>query len=235
MHCYAYGGPRDPCALHNNNDDGNGLSKDPSQCTHGDTFYLWDEPDTQGYSYEWAGTSWLAYASRFADELSTLRRRGVRITTPLLKGDSPATYLSAFWQSCGPACSDPSSPAYIDVVAVNAFCGSWNLPSGTTEGCRGGAAFVVSSLPSTLRGGRPVYVTNWSYLGSSTAAEQLAALDAIDALFAPLSPVERVYWFGARDYGGGTSNNLLTDAVTSGERAGTTLGELWAAKCAALP
>jgi hypothetical protein len=42
MHCYAYGGLSDPCALHNNNDIDDGLFKSPSKCDR-DTFYLWDE------------------------------------------------------------------------------------------------------------------------------------------------------------------------------------------------
>jgi hypothetical protein len=42
MHCYAYGGVTDPCALHNNNDANDGLFKSPSNCDR-DTFYLWDE------------------------------------------------------------------------------------------------------------------------------------------------------------------------------------------------
>ena len=42
MHCYAYGGVTDPCALHNNNDVNDGLLKSPSSCDR-DTFYLWDE------------------------------------------------------------------------------------------------------------------------------------------------------------------------------------------------
>jgi hypothetical protein len=42
MHCYGYGGPSDPCAIHNNNDANEGLTKNPSAC-EGDTFYLWDE------------------------------------------------------------------------------------------------------------------------------------------------------------------------------------------------
>ena len=37
---------------------------------------------------------------------------------------------------------------------------------------------------------------------------------AIDAFFDEGSPVQRVYWFGATDYGGGTVNNFLTDVRT---------------------
>lgn len=42
LHCYAYGGVTDPCALHNNNDVNDGLFKSPVNCDR-DTFYLWDE------------------------------------------------------------------------------------------------------------------------------------------------------------------------------------------------
>jgi hypothetical protein len=42
IHCYAYGGANDPCALHNNNDVNDGLFKSPAGCDR-DTFYLWDE------------------------------------------------------------------------------------------------------------------------------------------------------------------------------------------------
>lgn len=43
--CYAYAGPQDPCALHNQNDI-DFLNKNPSTCQNG-VFYLWDEPNTQ--------------------------------------------------------------------------------------------------------------------------------------------------------------------------------------------
>lgn len=231
--CYAYGGASDPCALTNTNDFNDGLDKDPSHCTQGDTFFLWDEPDTQGRSYAWAATAWLGYAQAHAAQIAALRARGVRVTTPLLKADQPGDYLEEFWAVCGDACHDPSSPAYIDIVAVNPFCGAWNEPIGTAEGCRGGAEFVVDQLRDYLRG-RPIHVTNWGYLGGDTTEAQLAAMDATDAFFAADSPVERVYWFGARDYGGGTTRNFLSDVVESGERAGSTLGELWAERCSSL-
>lgn len=232
MACFAYGGPSDPCALTVTNDANSGLDKDPSSCV-GDTFFLWDEPDTQGKSYAWAGSSWLAYSTRFSAQIRSLRARGVKVTTPLLRADHASTHLDSFWEACGAPCSDPNSPAFIDVIGVNPFCGSWNLPAGTEAGCRGGAAFVVAAIEPARRG-KPIYVTNWGYLGSSTAAAQLPALDASDAFFAPGSPVHRVYWFGARDYGGGTSNNMLTDVVMTGPRAGRTLGQLWAEKCASM-
>lgn len=231
--CYAYGGADDPCALTITNDEGDGLDKDPSRCTTGDTFFLWDEPDTQGKSYSWAATAWLGYANANAVNLTALRARGVRVTTPLLKADRAADYLDEFWSTCGEPCSDPTSPAYIDIVAVNPFCGAWNDPVGTAAGCRNGAEFIVNELRGSLLD-RPVHVTNWGYLGSSTTEAQLAAMDATDAFFAADSPVERVYWFGAKDYGGGTTRNMLADTVETGERAGRTLGNLWREKCDSL-
>ena len=53
MPCYAYGGSADPCALDINNDKPDaGMSKDPSNCIpdkiSDKTFYLWNEPDTNG-------------------------------------------------------------------------------------------------------------------------------------------------------------------------------------------
>jgi len=47
MSCFAYGGPHDPCALDMQNDINNGMDKNPAKCEY-DTFFLWDEPDTQG-------------------------------------------------------------------------------------------------------------------------------------------------------------------------------------------
>ena len=61
------------------------------------------------------------------------------------------------------------------------YCGAWNEPVGTAEGCRGGARYVVAQLNTPqLLGGRPLYVSNWAYLGGSTAAAQLPALEAIE-------------------------------------------------------
>merc|ERR1712085_98671 len=60
QHCFSYGAIGDPCHLNNNNDENDGIFKDPSLCLT-DTFYLWDEPDTQGHDYSWAGSTWLDY------------------------------------------------------------------------------------------------------------------------------------------------------------------------------
>lgn len=256
MPCYSYGGADDPCTLTITNDRPNaGFDKNPLNCT-GNIFFLWDEPDTHGRSYAWAAEAWRSYSQAWAEELDTLRERGVRVTTPLLKADQVAQNLEEFWAVCGDECNNRSSPAYIDIVAANPFCGFWSQgctnetdcwtrdePSGAqaAEGCRKGARSVVRDLFNSLRG-RPVMMTNWGYLGTSTTESQVAAIEATDAFFEPLvingrsiySPVERVYYFGATDCCGDTTRNFLTDTVLAGARAGATLGELWHERCESL-
>jgi len=135
--------------------------------------------------------------------------------------------MDSFFDACGSACSEPSNAAYIDIIAVNGFCGPWN----GAAGCRGGAKFLhdeavsVSSAFNDL----PVYVTNWSRLQTSAPLEQVDAIESIDEFF-PTSGgvVDRVYWFGARDYGGGAeTTGYLTNVLPDGR----SLGEVWRAKC----
>lgn len=227
--CFAYGGPGDSCHLNNQNDPNDGLDKDPSMC-EGDTFYLWDEPDTQGRSYSWAGSSWASYAATHSSQLQSIRST-TRVTSPLIRAGDSGTIRAAvdeFFHACGPSCRDPASPAYIDVIAVNAFCGPWNS---APLYCRGGANFIVEEVRGVFQSyNLPVYITNWSRLYTSSPEDQVDAMNAIDAFFVSNSPVERVYWFGATDYGGGSTNNFLTTTLDNGR----TLGEVWKEKCEAL-
>eukprot|EP00581_Thalassiosira_minuscula_P011606 CAMPEP_0183715176 /NCGR_PEP_ID=MMETSP0737-20130205/9516_1 /TAXON_ID=385413 /ORGANISM="Thalassiosira miniscula, Strain CCMP1093" /LENGTH=464 /DNA_ID=CAMNT_0025944261 /DNA_START=95 /DNA_END=1489 /DNA_ORIENTATION=- len=229
MSCFAYGGPNDPCHLNNNNDQDDGLFKDPSLCL-GDTFYLWDEPDTQGRDYTWAGRSWLAYSQLFASELEAMRARGTKVTSPLVKAGSNGVIeqnLRSFLDACGAACVDETDPGYIDILAINAFCGPWNGDAG----CRGGASFIYNQAVSASNAfnSLPIYITNWSRLQTWDPADQLDAIDAVDEFF-PSSGgvVERVYWFGARDYGGGSET---TSYLTNTLNDGSTLGQAWRTKC----
>lgn len=228
MHCFAYGGAGDACHMNNNNDEDDGMFKDPSLCT-GDTFYLWDEPDTQGRDYSWAGSTWLDYSKRFSQELEQLRSRGAKVTGPLLKAGRSGTIkqnMQTFFDACGQACLDETDPAYIDVIAVNAFCGPWNGPAG----CRGGARFIYDesmSVSSTFND-LPVYITNWSRLQTSVPLDQVDAIESIDEFFPSSGVVNRVYWFGARDYGGGAeTTGYLTNVLPDGR----SLGEVWRTKC----
>ena len=199
MHCFAYGGSGDPCSLNNHNDENDGIYKDPSRCSH-DTFYLWDEPDTQGHDYSWAGSTWLDYSRRFAEELRELRSRGVRVTGPLVRAGDRGDILKKmhqFFNACGSACFDPADPAYVNVVAINGFCGPWNKGS---DGCRDGAKWLLQEAQDNSRAFNdiPVYITNWSRLRTVDPSEQLDAINCIDAFFPPSSVVQRVYWFGPK-------------------------------------
>jgi hypothetical protein len=236
MHCFAYGGIGDPCHLNNNNDINNGQNKNPTNCLS-DTFYLWDEPDTQGKSYEWAGRTWLEYSRQYSNEINEMRSRsiGTKFTSPLLKAGEAGTLnknLNDFFSSCGPPCYDTNDPAYIDIIAVNGFCGDFNGPAG----CRGGAAFIYNEAISISKSFRnPVYITNWSRLQTNNPDDQIDAIDAIDEFFPSSNNdndgvVKRVYWFGATDFGGDSSNNFLTTVLSDGN----TLGELWRNKCESL-
>ena len=233
MHCFAYGGAADPCHLNNNNDVQDGLFKDPSLC-NGDVFYLWDEPDTQGRDYFWAGREWLSYSERFASELQTMRSRGTKVTSPLLIAGSSGVLESnmiTFMEACGGACYDESDPAYIDIIAINAFCGPWNDQYG---GCRAGASFIYDEAVSVSNSfdNIPVYITNWSRLQTSSASEQVDAIDSIDEFFPSSGGViERVYWFGATDFGGGSgTTSYLTNVLPNG----STLGDAWKVKCSSI-
>lgn len=104
------------------------LYKDPSNCKSGDTFYLWDEPDTNGSSYTQAAQDWLKYSQKWASQLATMRSRGINVTTPLARFGGHGVVesnLRAFFVACGGACTDESNPAYIGVIAANPFCGQW--------------------------------------------------------------------------------------------------------------
>merc|ERR1712224_917231 len=168
------------------------MGKDPSAC-NGDTFYLWDEPDTQGRSYSWAGREWLEYSRRFSGQLQEFRARGGKITSPLIKAGGSgviAGNLQQFFNACGAPCSDPSNQAYIDVIAINA-CGDFNGPAG----CGGGATFIhdeaiqISNSFHNL----PVYITNWSKIGTSNPQDQVEAIEAVQEFFGANTVIERVY------------------------------------------
>lgn len=238
MHCYAYGGPNDPCALHQNNDVNNGLDKDPIKC-NGDTFFLWDEPDTQGKSYEWAANNWIKFVERHRDSIISAKTNGVKFTTPLFKTDNINVDIRKFFNELTKidnTSQNINSPTYIDIIAINVFCGSWN-----NNNCRGGIEYILTELnklPDNLKS-KPIYITNWSYLGiDGTPDKQVAAMEATPYFFDPSNNypdinIERVYWFGAKDYGGNTPNeiNFLTKSVPSLNKK---LGEIWNNICSSI-
>jgi len=257
MNCFANGGPNDPCGLNILNDVDNGLNKDPISCYYAnnidgrqnripnrnrrvltfDTFFLWDEPDTYGRSYTWAGSTWAEYASRYANSIQFMRQNGIRFSSPLFSSGLPGIlkqHVDEFYRACGRGCSDPNSASYIDIISVNAAC----RPSDTTDplnpriGCRTAAQYFVDEMNGLDQIGRvSFYITNWSRFNVNNAFDQLAALDVTDQFFRTGSFINRVYWFGGIDNGIGSQYNYLTSQIMSGARAGQTLGQAWAAEC----
>lgn len=246
--CYAYGGPDDPCALHNNNDKPNdGMDKDPSKCNYGSTFFLWDEPDTQGKSYAWAAESWITYSKRWSAQITSMREAGFKFTTPLFRTDNAKDDIKTFFEACGKPCLDKNSPSYIDVLALNVYCGTWNNQGQQpdVQSCREGirwfwndphSLFIpLSATPTGQKWlDRPLFITNWARIddGELQPDDQLAAMDATDEFFQMTSPsVDKVFWFGATNYmkkpdGQSVvvkSGNRMYDKLSSGK----TLGEHW--------
>jgi hypothetical protein len=162
-------------------------------------------------------------------QILAMRAKGFKFTTPLVKGDKVTESLNAFFDGCGAACSDKSDAAYIDVNAINAFCGEWN-----DGDCAAGARFIVSEAEQATNP-RPVYVTNWSYIGEGTTIEdELQAMHGTSGFFESQSPVERVYWFGAKDIGGGSEESVTYHTNEVPEGGGQTMGDVWAETCRTL-
>jgi hypothetical protein len=178
--------------------------------------------------YTWAGKAWLEYAKKWANEIQTMRANGFKFTTPLVKGDKILENLNAFYRGCGASCSEESDAAYIDINAINAFCGSWN-----NGNCAAGANYVVGVAEKATEQ-RPVYITNWGYIGLDATVElEVEAMKGTIGFFMS-GTVERAYWFGARDIGGGSGESVTYLTNTIPGENGKTMGEFWEETCSSL-
>jgi hypothetical protein len=150
----------------------------------------------------------------------------------LLRAGEPgvtASNLNEFYTACGSPCRDPTSHAYINVNAVNVFVGPWNTQG--VQGCRDAANYMVGEIKAYYPTDKlPWYITNWSRLGTYNISDQVDAMNVINLFFQSGSPVQRIYWFGATDYGGNSGNNFLTQKTSNGQ----TLGQIWKVKCDSL-
>jgi len=162
----------------------------------------------------------------WASQITEMRNRNrpVRFTSPLFREDEEfetGTY-AYFYQECGKECFDPSDPHFIDIFALNAFCGPWNIDPTTGEkfDCEGGAAFVAKEVDDKLTqyplsqyrssSGYDVPVfTNWASITAvATTDRQAQAMLAAPKFFKGSASIERVYWFGSRDF-----PENVTDAI----------------------
>jgi hypothetical protein len=244
--CMGYGGTHPPahlgkstedkdmCSLNINNDcdhwfqeiSGNwkcarnyGISKNPAEC-HGRYFFLWDEPMTQGLNATWAADQWRRHVSRWGPEIEAMRKRGVRITTPLFtehQGPAQAKF-QAFFARCGPQCSDPTSNYYIDVLATNQWLVNSDRRRDEEEWIKNEVTQIRQS-----NGNRPVILSNFAWLGASTADEAVEAIVDSRIWDRSWSGAEAVFYFGATDYGGRTTNNFLYSQTSSGSTVGAAL------------
>jgi len=250
--CMGYGGThpptwlgkndkdRDLCTLNINNDcdhwyeatPGNwecamnyGIDKNPDDC-HGNYFFLWDEPMTQGKDAAWAARQWKKHVTKWSSQIVAMKSRGVRVTTPLFTdhGGSVTDKLTAFFDNCA-ECNDPSSAYYIDVLAMN----QWLLNPRRERNAQ--EKWIRSEVAAIRKAHaeRPAVLSNFAWLGATTADEQAEAIANSRIWDRAWSGLEAVYYFSATDYGGGTVNNGL-DSVT---RDGTTIGEALLKRCSA--
>lgn len=244
--CMGYGGThppahlgktpedKDPCTLNINNDcdhwfpvsgqwrcDPNyGISKNPDDCS-GHYFFLWDEPMTQGLNAFWAADQWKTHVDTWGPQIASMRARGTRITTPLFTDhQGPAREkFQRFFERCGSGCNDPNSKYYIDVLGTN----QWLLNPASNH--RDQEQWIKNEVNQIRHdnGNRPVILGNFAWLGASTADQQAEAIANSRIWDKSWSGLEAVFYFGARDFGGGTSNNFLYSQTSSGSTVGAAL------------
>eukprot|EP00928_Gymnodinium_smaydae_P069063 TRINITY_DN5243_c0_g1_i6.p1 TRINITY_DN5243_c0_g1~~TRINITY_DN5243_c0_g1_i6.p1 ORF type:complete len:253 (-),score=14.53 TRINITY_DN5243_c0_g1_i6:17-682(-) len=215
-----YGGYSDPCTLNMNNDRSNGANKDPTRCTDA-YFYLWDEPATQGKDASWAAQEWQRYVKRWGSQLRKRRAEGMRVVSPIFHGETVLNKFRTFFNGCR-ACSDPNSNMYIDILGFNAWLGSWGQIRGQADWIKGNARELKRSYNN-----RPVFLINFAYLGGQTANDQKKAIIDSGIFDGKSTGIDAVYYFSARDFGGGTRNNELKARLSDGR----TIGKLFVSKC----
>lgn len=239
--CMGYGGTEDTCTLNINSDCSSwyqdssgvwrcakdyGLSKNPDSC-NGRYFFLWDEPQTQGFGPTWAADQWKVHVDTWPSQMAAMRARGVRITSPLFSdylGNARGKFQS-FFTRCGSGCSDPNSPYYVDVLAMNQWLGDpASARAGQEQWIKDDAARA-----SRENGNRPVILGNFAWLNGRTADQAADAITNSRIWDRSWSGLEAVFYFAAEDYGANTRNHRLSSATSSGSTVGAALVE----RCAA--
>merc|ERR1712048_1421418 len=72
-------------------------------------------------------------------------------------------------------------------------------------------------------GNRPMILGNFAWLGANTADEAAHAIASSRIWNRSWSGLEAVFYFGATDYGGGTTNHFLYSVTSSGSTVGAAL------------
>jgi len=257
--CMGYGGThprtwegytnadRDMCTLNINNDCWDwyeaspgkwecnknfGISKNPDDCVGSpaaEYFFLWDEPQTQGYSARWAAEQWKKHVDSWSSQMAALRARGTKVTSPLFtdyKGPAKDKFVQ-FFQRCNElqiGCSDPTSPYYIDVLLTNQWLrGDVSQHAGREQWIKDTMATISAQWNN-----RAVILGNFAWLGAQSADDQINMITRSRIFDRDWSGLEAVFYFGAEDYGDRTKNNGLSSAGSSG----ITIGEALMNRCA---
>jgi len=223
INCMGYGGNADPCTLNINNDPEQGLGKDPSSCDSG-VLILWDEPTTQGKNAQWAASTWGTYSARWSAQLRAKRSGGMLVTTPMFNN---VDHMHEFFAAC-PSCSDRNSDQYIDVLMFNAWFGDW----GQGADCAGEAQWIKNNAAAMRSsfGNRPFWLGNFGYLGpDATGQKELDSIWSSGIMYPWDSGIDAVYYFAAKDYGGGTPDGTNDLRKVVGD---TTIGQELMKVCA---
>jgi hypothetical protein len=219
INCMGYGGDSDPCTL-NIYEAEAGLNKDPSNCKTG-VLFLWDEPYTQGTRGEadWSSPDfvverWREYATKWSAELKIMRANGLQVTTPLFTNMETASVIEqvdTFFEKC-PDCDDQKSEQYIDIIAWNAWIGSWN-PS-----MKSGGDWIKDQAVEmkAKHDSRPVWLGNYGYIGADATADKQVEVIWKSGVLDEDSSIDSVYYFAAQDVGGGIPDGSNVLAVEVG-------------------
>lgn len=74
----------------------------------------------------------------------------------------------------------------------------------------------MRSIKSARTNDRPVILGNFAWLNGSTAEQQVDAIANSRIWDRTWSGLEAVFYFGATDFGGGTTNHFLSSQTSSG-------------------
>lgn len=155
-----------------------------------------------------------------------MRAKGLQVTTPLFTNMETASVVEQvdiFFEKC-PGCDDPKSEQYIDIIAWNAWIGNWN-PSMKSGGdwVQDQAVEMKAKYDS-----RPVWLGNYGYIGDDATAEKQIQVIWESGVFDEDSSIDSVYYFAAKDVGGGIPDGTN---VLEAEVGSSTIGMELLKKC----
>lgn len=208
--CYGYG--FDGCS-YNKGNQGPQAKRPNCPSSSGQLFNLVDEPP----DYAEAARDWMAFADKYATNGSDFLNvvRAGRVTTPGTTGDEGTmrSNLQTFFGACE-GCNDPNSNRFIGTLSFHAFA---NTDSGHRAPFSGNVDWILNTAVTSLRNafpGKKLAMTNFGVLGHGSTAKDEVVF--IKTLFSKLASagnrkLDYVFYFAARDYGGGATHNGLCE------------------------